>query len=468
MPLEFLCDDPRQQTSFSRFNDLPIELRLMIWGFAANIPRIVHLSKKALRTDDDPDWWRYVRSDKPVDEEDPDFYDNFDIPDFETSRINRELACQRLLTKDENYNGSMTSAEARYILHVSHGSRYGWSHTNHNPPSQLHGFRSGSIPATLLACHESFTVGTRLYSRAFASLGAFPQTYFNFHQDTLYLDSNSTIGVRSHQWNLLGVTWSLQQHLHTSDLGRVEKLAVFWNDQVIRLLGDGGFQFVDWLHNLHKCFPRLKEFTIVQDHFAYDQAVDARRDKKGYWNLNRSYQDLKYDSSRMNWDGKTRNLRIHGYLVDESIPRPSRPIQLFDEHRWYKEAASSWTKMYPDSAPWTLPKPVFRNLITEIDEARLLEDAHSFQKKYNKGRWYINPKHPYYDFEDYPFDDIAAADLEHIRLIDKPPNDFDEYAWDDLDVVDLENICTNEPKDADDLKDYMWDDFDPADFANIP
>jgi alkylated DNA nucleotide flippase Atl1 len=79
----------------------------MIWGFAANIPRIVHLSKKALRSDEHPDWWRYVRSDRPVDKEDPDFYDDFELPDSEISRINRELACQRLLTRDDDYSLEM-------------------------------------------------------------------------------------------------------------------------------------------------------------------------------------------------------------------------------------------------------------------------------------------------------------------------------------------------------------------------
>lgn len=464
MPPRFPRYDPAQLFSFPRFNDLPKELRLAIWEYAATVPRIVHLTKKTLRTDKDPDWWRYVRSDKSVDDED-DFYDTFELPDFEISRINRDVACQRLLTRDEDYNGSMTREEARRILHSP--PRYSY-YVQPLPPRPLHGFRSETIPSVLLACQESFEVASKVYSRVFVSLGAFPQTYFNFQQDTLYLDSNSVLGHWSSDWNLLGVTWTLKHLLGESDLAKVKKLAVFWDKEVIRALGDGGYQFVDWLHNLHRCFPVLKEFTIVEDHFVYNQEVDSRQDKASYQILNRRYDNLKYESSRINWDGRTRNLRIHGYLIDESLPRPGHIVQMFDQQNWNRRAAEAWTTMYPKAGEWKLPVPVFKNLITESDERQLLDDARMFQKKYHKGRWYINPKHPYYDFEDYPFDEITSTDLANIRNLDTENKDgSDGFAWDDVEAADFDNVMDTEPEDSDDLRDYLWDDFDAAELMTL-
>jgi hypothetical protein len=171
-----------QPASFTKFNGLPQELRLIIWGFAANIPRIVHLSHKHLRTDKDPDWWMQVRSDKPTDGEDPEDYDSFEITERDIWEITtKKEACERLLTPDDKYRGSMTRATAQWLLKDMAPSSYRL--TNRVKP--LSGWLSESpIPVVLLVCKESFSVATTIFSRTFASFGALPQTYFNYHLDT--------------------------------------------------------------------------------------------------------------------------------------------------------------------------------------------------------------------------------------------------------------------------------------------
>jgi hypothetical protein len=47
------------------------------------------------------------------------------------------------------------------------------------------------IPSLLLACRESFSVASKVYTRSFSSLGALPQIYFNFQLDTLHIDHRS-------------------------------------------------------------------------------------------------------------------------------------------------------------------------------------------------------------------------------------------------------------------------------------
>jgi hypothetical protein len=51
-----------------------------------------------------------------------------------------------------------------------------------------YGFKSESTIPLLYVCRESYGVASKLYSPAFGTESARPQTYFNFDLDTLYLD----------------------------------------------------------------------------------------------------------------------------------------------------------------------------------------------------------------------------------------------------------------------------------------
>jgi len=54
-------------------------------------------------------------------------------------------------------------------------------------------------------------------------------------------------------------------------------------------------------------------------------------------------------------------------------------------------------------------------MITEQDENQILEDALTFEKKHNKGRWYINPRDSN-DFVDYLLDEIDEDLVELLNI----------------------------------------------------
>lgn len=124
----------------------------MIWKVAASVPRIVHLEYESL-------WFKpcyRVRSDRAIDaldeEGNPAFFDS----------------------------SSETTNEQPEPL-----GRRGGIH----PRDRIKAFRTRSrIPSILLACHESYSVAAQCYTRAFGTLGASPEIWFNFDSDYLYVD----------------------------------------------------------------------------------------------------------------------------------------------------------------------------------------------------------------------------------------------------------------------------------------
>ena len=347
----------------------------MIWSFATNVPRIVHLETRRLRMDIELEWWEHVRSDKPIDGNDPEHYDNFEIDTQELLRI------------------ASRSERLQYTPR----------------PQGLYGFRSESIPSVLLVCKESYSVASKVYSRAFASLGAFPQTYFNFELDTLYLDGRSL--SNDIKPSMVYITGVMEAHFLECELALVRNLAIQWDFGSWFLDDDEGHEYgieesadedivgvepIEWLHTFERYFPNLQHFALVQQHFIREtgaQGVDI-------------YRDLMCVDSTMEWRNNWTNptYRINGYRVDDTIQRP-RPCTSLCNRRWNAAAEKHWNEAYPERRPWQLPTPEFKCLMAASDEWHVVEEAHEFEKKYNKGRWYINPNDPN-DFEDYPWDDI--------------------------------------------------------------
>ncbi len=135
-----ICEDG---PSFRRFAELPCEVRLLIWEAALPGPRVVHLRSARLA--------RYrcgrVRSDISMFPcaESPLFFDQIPSPYY--SKI--------------------------------------------GPKIDLRGFKSDSPPPTLLfVCRESFKIASKRYQRAFGTKWSLPEVWFDFKQDTLYLDYN--------------------------------------------------------------------------------------------------------------------------------------------------------------------------------------------------------------------------------------------------------------------------------------
>ncbi|KAF8861544.1 hypothetical protein BDZ45DRAFT_258901 [Acephala macrosclerotiorum] len=118
---------PSDGTMFTLFNRLPVELRLKIWEAALPGPRVVNIREKRLKKPRQPER-------EHIEETSPDF----DLPTF---------------------------------------SRY-------NPV----GLTSDSeAPSLLFTCRESYNVASKFYVLSFTQATSIPETYFDFHKDTLYL-----------------------------------------------------------------------------------------------------------------------------------------------------------------------------------------------------------------------------------------------------------------------------------------
>ena len=84
-----------------------------------------------------------------------------------------------------NGNGKRRSAIA------SKATSHDYERLGVDPPlldGPLPGIKSNTPPLQiLLACCESFAAATKFYEREFSIDPSYPETYFNFYQDTLYI-----------------------------------------------------------------------------------------------------------------------------------------------------------------------------------------------------------------------------------------------------------------------------------------
>lgn len=430
-------DELPKLTTFPIFERLPIEVRLMIWEFALPGPRIVHLTKRALRTDDDPDWWKRVRSDKkmpglgfPLVDEDSE-YGEFPLKFGDIGKLELEIAAKRLLVKEEKYKGTMTRAQAKEILrqnairttypprkglgsheYTSYADQQGWGKSasglstyGKRPgvhlPSTLFGFRSESPPpALLLVCRESHHVASKVYLQHFGALGAAPTTYFNYQMDTLYLDENTAGSeffheYRHHTYTTGYIQSDLERDVIADDFAQVKKLAIEcpWN-ATPHIYGFGRptrapDQMRDvlkpWLYTVQKLFPNLKKITLIESYFVYRARFDHR------------YMDLKL----MNLKAENDIVRVNGYRVEKGknhLTPPSVPSYEVPPET-IASLCRSWNKDNPET-PWNLPKIEYKVITAEGHERLLLGDAHSAARTYSgTSHWYINPEDPT-DFEE--------------------------------------------------------------------
>jgi hypothetical protein len=391
-------------TAFDRFPKLPLELRLMIWRFALPGPRIVHLSKKSQRVLTVPYWWKHVRSDTPI--EGPplpipypdvvagdDHYTAFEVDKDDINSINYRLAKERLLTRDDMVEGTMTRDDAERII---------WRERTmpvpgRNCPDTFYGYFSESeTPAVLLACKESRNVASDVYTRAFSLPGFLPHTYFDFHVDTLYLTPLTVPELRCFRMKEQ-FTNDIKRGVEFSDLARVEHLALEWNGCLVYPTNTDAGILVIWLYALHQLFPNLKSLTIAPEHYTH---------RLGYPHFISSTIRLAEDCRNLKWvstskDPSTNEARINGYLIDPSICQPYP--DLYGTHPIYQQevidrAARIWEENYPN-CQWRFPNIEQKIMMTEATERQLLQEAFNIHKICKKGCWYINPEDPA-DFEE--------------------------------------------------------------------
>jgi hypothetical protein len=141
---------------FTLFNELPKEIRLLIWEHALPGPRIVYLQRHVLRSYDTSRVW----SDKSIED-----FDDQGRPTF------FDMPWEGSSDEDMSYEEGLEDY---------------WDFGRCHLPF---GFRSQSLPPSLIyVCQESLEVAERFYTKAFGDNFSFPQTWFDYEMDTLYLD----------------------------------------------------------------------------------------------------------------------------------------------------------------------------------------------------------------------------------------------------------------------------------------
>ncbi|KAF4627906.1 hypothetical protein G7Y89_g10242 [Cudoniella acicularis] len=190
--------------TFPRFAEFPLEIRRLIWKAALPDARIALLEYKSL---DHYTCYR-VRSDRSVGD-----LNHWGIPSFfECLEIDQETHCDSI--------------------------------------NELVGFRSRCTPpAILFVCRESFEVASKFYSRAFGSLGSFPEVWFNFESDYLYLDWGESSGM----------SYS-PEDIPTEEAHKVRNLVLFKDDP--RLACQGFRSTEAWLAYVLLYFPNVETVII--------------------------------------------------------------------------------------------------------------------------------------------------------------------------------------------------------------
>ena len=108
---------------------------------------------------------------------------------FLEARILKRFYCRRV------YDGGTVKHYGDFVrdLYVTfedepHGTECGRVSEGFEPRWALFGLGSQSSIPLLYVCRESYEVASTYYERAFGSYNSFPQTWFDFKSDTLYLD----------------------------------------------------------------------------------------------------------------------------------------------------------------------------------------------------------------------------------------------------------------------------------------
>lgn len=239
-----------------KFNDLPAEIRETIWQFAATDAtqgRIVHLSRLELRPTDEVIAER-IRVDREL-----------------SSPSRSEYISPRWDEKGMPRDEMESWPPYKHLVHLIRHD-VAMQKMDNRPVVCLedpgYGYRSESpIPPLLLVNWEAHLIASPFYPRAFTSPGSdsFPQTFFDFRRDTLFLDSRSVTAVFPWAFSMGRKYNMFQDMFGKADMVRVEKLA--FNTDTAMLLGMYTNRYNDgfwvWVYQLHERMESLKEVTLL-------------------------------------------------------------------------------------------------------------------------------------------------------------------------------------------------------------
>jgi hypothetical protein len=194
--------------TFTRFAELPKEIRLLIWDASVPGPRIVNIRQRYLtKTWDDI--------------------------------INEQGTKRRgAPTKAAGNKGDALEAH------------------------RLKGLKSDCPqPSILFACRESYTVASKYYQRAFHPADTIPETYFDFHRDTLFLRYDTMCADSiGHEAIVNGIAGNTDRVYDRDNIARVENLAVLVDPK-------DGSGLESWICYLMAIFLGVKKLTLVLQHY---------------------------------------------------------------------------------------------------------------------------------------------------------------------------------------------------------
>jgi hypothetical protein len=190
-------------TEFTRFRDLPKEIRLMIWEAALPGPRVVNVFQRLLKKTIG-EWeeetglsWPILALPEPDDDEDR---------EWERNAIRSEIL-QALGKYWDDYDGYREG--------------------------QLIGMATKCpAPQILFVCRESYSVAKAQYTQAFTTLGSTAGVWFNFTLDTLYFRYDN-FGYYTQQDRGNSVHKLLEAFINfpIDDADKVQNLAIFLDPQ---------------------------------------------------------------------------------------------------------------------------------------------------------------------------------------------------------------------------------------------
>jgi hypothetical protein len=217
------------ETSFPQFSLLPKELRLYIWELSLPGPRVVFLEAWYLK----PFNSHCIFSDRGV-----------VIDSRQLVGQSRELGELHYVTFEDEPH----AIQDEKIL------------DGFGPPWALFGLRSKSSIPLLYVCRESYKVTSTYYERAFGTVSAFPQTWFNFKSDTLYLDF------------MLPYDTFFRPDYISDDIKRVERLAIFVHPDA-ETLPIAPQSLSELVHELLCVFGNVRElYFVVKRYNSSDRA----------------------------------------------------------------------------------------------------------------------------------------------------------------------------------------------------
>ncbi|KAK0122406.1 hypothetical protein ONS95_010645 [Cadophora gregata] len=226
--------------SFSRFRDLPFEIRLLIWE-ATIEPQIVHLRQRHVS-----ECYHAVQS----------VSSNRLVTDRCSGKANQKFRgclCESHHEESRTEFDRMDRIRGRPYLH------------------HMMGFDTDvPTPSLLLACRESYQVASKVYTKSFSALGSIAQTYFNFKTDTLYLD------VQTETPTTESILQDVLPYMCQDELAEVENLAVNRN-----LLTETMGSYENYLACILYYFKNVKTVYLVSESELIEtNRLESARDKQ--------------------------------------------------------------------------------------------------------------------------------------------------------------------------------------------